>query len=468
MRHHPASSRLFLCLLFVPLSLGGCAYYNGLYNAKDLARRAERAAARGREFESRSLWGQVSVKAETVLVRFPESKHADEARFLLGQSLERTGECRRAVAPLEQVVRDAKDPVRTDEAAVLLSTCLMQAGDVEGAGLAVERLLQSPDPARRGEAELRTGVAYRRRGRTAEAIELLGRSTHPWARRELVAALAEGGRVDAALALSDSLIAERDSLAPWGAVLHGVARHAPGQVGPLLDRVLGGAAVSPDSAAAWLREDGERALPGDTARAMTRFAAAYATSRTRPAAMEAQLRALGLRLAVALDDTLIDSLPALLEDVPPSTGNAYLKARQLVSNAARLGALYDSVALQAPQGDLRAFVLGELLRDSLGAGRLAAKLWRGIIDSQPNSPYAAKAMLALTTVEPGTGNIEAAVTRYPTSPYLVALRGGDDPAFRILEDSLARFARAYRTPARAPARPGRRPAAATPPPGNVE
>lgn len=455
-------------LLLVSLSLGGCAYYNGLYNAKDLARRAERAAERGREFEARSLWGQVTVKAETVLVRFPDSKHADEARFLLGRGLERTGECGRAVAPLGQVVRDAMDPVRTDAAAVLLSTCLMQAGDVEGAGLAVERLLQSPDPARRAEAELRTGIAYRRRGRTDEAIALLRRSTHTTARRELAAAYAEAGRVDDALALGDSLLAERDALVPWGAVLHGIERHAPRLVGPLLDRVLAGVMLPPDSAATWLREDGERALPGDTARALERFAAAYASAPSRPAGMEAHLRALGLRLAVAEDDVLIDSIPALLEDVAPSTGNAYLKARQLATNAGRLGALYDSVALQAPQGDLRAFVLGELLRDSLGAGRLAAKLWRGILDSQPSSPYAAKAMLAVTTVEPGTGDLEAAVTRYPESPYVVALRGGDDPTYRLLEDSLARFARAYRTPARAPARPGRRPAAATPPPGNVE
>jgi hypothetical protein len=360
------------------------------------------------------------------------------------------------------VVREAKDPARTDQAAVLLSTCLMQGGDLAGAGLAVERLLESTDPAQRAEAELRAGVAYRRLGRTAEAIDLLGRSVHPGAPRELVAALADAGRVDDAVALSDSLIAAQDSLVPWGAVLEGIARHAPGRVGPFLDHLLARGNVSRDSAAAWLQQDGERVLPADTAQALRRFAAAYANSPTRPAGMDAHLRALGLRLAVADDDVLIDSLPGLLEDVPPSTGNAYLKARQLASNAARIGVLFDSVAVLAPQGDLRAFILGELLRDSLGADRLAARLWRGIVDSLPESPYAAKAFLALGSLGEGQATVDSLATRFPASPYLIALQGGDDAAFRLLEDSLARFARAYRTPPRPPARPGRRPAAAAP------
>jgi tetratricopeptide (TPR) repeat protein len=440
------------------LAGAGCAYYNGLYNAKDLARRAERASERGREFEARSLWGQVAVKAETVLVRFPRSKHADEARFLLGRSLERTGECRRAVPPLVEVVRDAKDPVRTDAAAMLLSTCLTQAGDIEGAGLAVERLLQSADPDRRAEAEWRTGVAYRRRGRSVEAVELLRRSTHPNARRELAAALADAGRIDAAIALSDSLIAERDALAPWGTVFAGIARHAPDQVAPLLERVIAGTALTPDSAATWLKEDGERALPGDTARAMAQLEAAHAAAPGRPVAIEAQLRVLELRLAVAADDQLLDSLPLLLEDAPPSSSRAFVKSRQLLSNAVRLGVMYDSVRLSAPQGDLRAFVLGELMRDSLGAHRLATNLWRGIIDSLPASPYAPKALFALTALERGGTDLEMVAARYPTSPYVVALRGGDDPAFRILEDSLARFARVYRALPRAAARPPQRPA----------
>jgi hypothetical protein len=445
----------------------GCAYYNGLYNAKDLARRAERAAERGREFEARSLWGQVAVKAETVLVRFPRSKHADEARFLLGRSLERTGECRRAVTPLGQVVREARDPVRTDAAAMLLSTCLSQSGDVEGAGLAIEGLLQSADPARRAEAEWRTGVAYRLRGRTAEAVELLGRSTHPMARRELAAALAEAGRVEESIALSDSLITERDALAPWGAVFRGIARHAPARVGPLLDRVIAGTALPPDSAATWLWQDGERALPGDTARALERLASAQAAAPGRPTAIEAQLRAIELRLAPAADDLLLDSLSLLLEEAPQSSSAAFARSRQLLNNATRLGAMYDSVRLMAPQGDLRAFILGELMRDSLGARRLAANLWQGIVDSLPTSPYAPKALLAILALERAPVDLATLEGRFPASPYVVTLRGQDDPAFRALEDSLARFARIYRAPPRPTARPGRRPAATTPSPTEV-
>ena len=64
--------------------LASCAYYNGLYNAKDLARRAEKAERQGKTLEAQDLWGQVAVKAETVLVRHPHSKWTEEARFLHG------------------------------------------------------------------------------------------------------------------------------------------------------------------------------------------------------------------------------------------------------------------------------------------------------------------------------------------------------------------------------------------------
>ena len=48
------------------LLLGGCVYYNGMYNANRLARSARKAEREGRTFEANNLWGQVVTRAESV------------------------------------------------------------------------------------------------------------------------------------------------------------------------------------------------------------------------------------------------------------------------------------------------------------------------------------------------------------------------------------------------------------------
>ena len=207
-------SRSGLAILAAASLLASCAYYNGLYNAKDIAHRAEKMERQGRTLDAQGLWDQVAVRAETVVVRHPRSKWTAEARYLQGKALERTGHCDRAVGPLQLVIQGAHDERLADDAALALSTCQVKLGDLEGAGVAVERLINSPDPVRRAEAGWRAGIAYRRIGRTTEAITLLRGSGHRRARGELAAALADAGRIPEARALADSLLAERDTTVP--------------------------------------------------------------------------------------------------------------------------------------------------------------------------------------------------------------------------------------------------------------
>ncbi len=51
----------------------GCVYYNGLYNANQLAGEARKAEREGRRGEAQSLWAQAAVKAESVATRYPDS-----------------------------------------------------------------------------------------------------------------------------------------------------------------------------------------------------------------------------------------------------------------------------------------------------------------------------------------------------------------------------------------------------------
>ena len=71
--------------------LGGCAYYNGLYNANRLVKEAERASRDGRIGEARSLWTRAAIKAESVAVRCPASRYRDDAWLVWGRALREAG-----------------------------------------------------------------------------------------------------------------------------------------------------------------------------------------------------------------------------------------------------------------------------------------------------------------------------------------------------------------------------------------
>lgn len=449
------SSRPALAIFAAASLLASCAYYNGLYNAKDIAHRAEKLERQGRTGDAQGLWDQVAVRAETVVVRHPHSKWTAEARYLQGKALERTGHCDRAVAPLELVVQGARDQRLAEDAALQLSTCQVKLGDLEGAGFAVERLINSPDPVRRAEAGWRAGIAYRRVGRTTEAITLLRGSGHPRARGELAAALADAGRIPEARALADSLLAERDTTVPWAAVVAGLGAHVPKAASDLLDTLLATLPPGPDSAAAWLSADAVRLLPVDRPRALARFEDAYAASPARAVGVNARIRGLRLRLTATEDLSLLDTVPALLGDIEPSAGDAAARAADFALAATRMRGRLDSLDLTSPQGDLRGFFIGEVLRDSLAAPRLAAQLWRRVLAARPDSPYAPKILLAMasTGAIPTDSLTRLLDARYAASPYVVVLHGADDPGYRVLEDSLARYAAPAHAPVRTPQRP---------------
>jgi tetratricopeptide (TPR) repeat protein len=448
-------------LLLLTLLLGGCAYYNGLYNAERLVKRAEKAEREGRTGEAGGYWGEAAVKAETVLARFPRSKWVDRARFIDGKALQRSGNCNSAVGPLGRVATEGKDPALADEAAVLWSECLAQLGRAEAAGFAVERLIGSPDPRVRSEASWRAGVAYRRSGRAEEAIALLKGSDLPQARGELAIALAEGGRLSEALALTDSLIIELDTIAPWGELLGAIGREDVIDASKYLERVAGYLRPVPDTLARWLAEDGERWARVDTAQATRRWGQAYATGPITPSGVGALLRLLRFRLARATDPAILDTMVAAVAEIEPGAGDAAARANAFGRAAGAAKRRLDSLDLRGPQGDMRGFLLAEQLRDSLDATLLSAALFERVASERPESPYAAKALFAMAAAYPAQRDslMAMVVRRYPADPYVIAATGGDAPAYRVLEDSLARFARTARTPPRAAPRPGTRPGA---------
>jgi tetratricopeptide (TPR) repeat protein len=438
-------------------SMAGCVYYNGMYNANRLASSARKAERDGRTFEANNLWGQVATKAESVLVRHPRSKYAEEASILRGLALAKMGQCEQALGPLSRVtVANLKAELRED---TWLATgrCQVTLGNIAAADAAFAQVVQSKSPGRKREARFQRARTLRSLARYEEAVALLEGSRESRALPELVLSLAGAGRLPESMALADSLIARGDTTSPWDTLVVTLGRQNPSTASTLVDR-LRRLERTGEKQARWLLEDGLRLSSTDTARALMRFREAVKVGGAGDAAGRASLQLARLDLHRV-------SRPQELAPVAVALGTAAKRHRAIAQEAGQLQATamqvitsYDSVPAGSPRGDLRLFLLAEAVRDSLEAPRLAHGIFLRILNEWPDSPYAPKAVLAAQQLDPQWGDSARVLleTRYPDSPYLAMIRGEEGPAYRSLEDSLGAFAAATVAPSgRGPRRPGR-------------
>ena len=448
-------------LIILLLLTGGCAYYNGMYNTRRLAKDARKAEREGRTLEANTLWGQVAVKAESVVVHHPRSKWSDEARLLHGTALVKLNDCDHALRPLETVMTNARDPRLGDEAAMLLGTCRAEFGDADGAMMAYARLLASRDPERRSVALYEHGRALRQLGRYEDAARELAASRQPRARPEWAAAAAALGQLPEALAIADSLVAIGDTLAPWQALVAALGARDPETTAALIDRIVAASTFPPALKANLLLDDAERWLARDTARGDTRLEQADSAARDTPVLAAVRLERARTIIARAATMADLNAAAARIEDFGDEITVHGPSGAQLAAAARLVMATADSVSSGAPRGDLRVFLAGELARDSLGAPRFAANQFRRVALDWPDSPFTPKALLALIDLEPqGADSVrDALLARYHANPYVVLSRGAEAPEYEALEDSLRLFQITFHTetPRRAPRanQPGR-------------
>jgi hypothetical protein len=431
-------------MLLVSTLLGGCVYYNGMYNTNRLAKSARKAERDGRTFEATNLWGQVITRAESLVVRHPRSKYADQANVLRGLALARLDQCPAAVAPLERLSLVDLSGDLAEEAALALGRCRLDMGDAAMADLAFVQVVDSRDPKRRREARLRHARALRLTGRYEEALSVLRTTPDPRAGNDLLLALAGTGRTDEALTVADSLLASKDSMFAWDSVIAVLGRQDPRAASKLVDRLGTDPRLSREARSRRLYDDGLRLAEVDSVRAVGRLKAAALLAPHDESGQRARLRLLRLELSrtATLDELppLGDSLAALATGLDAAAS----EAAALQGTVHRLRGLPDSAAPSVPLGDLRLFLGAEAARDSLLAPALATALFLRLIEDWPASPYAPKALLAAGHLDPDRA--EAFRTRldslYPDSPYLAVARGQDAPGYRVLEDSLGTFAAA--------------------------
>jgi tetratricopeptide (TPR) repeat protein len=449
--------------------LGGCVYYNGMYNANRLANSARKAEREGRTFEANDLWGQVATKAESVVVRHPKSKYAEEAAILRGLALARLGQCEQALGPLGRVAGAAVGTDLSEDAWLATGRCQVVMGNIAAGGAAFAQVIDSKNSWRRREARFHRAQTLRHEGKYQEALSALEGVTEPRAVPERLLSLAGDGRVPEAMALADSLVARGDTTQPWDSLLVSLGQQDPSNGSSLVDRVRRLPNRSAETQARWLLEDGVRLMASDTARARSRFREAVQIGGSGEAAGRASLQLVRLDLRGVSHPQALSPVIRSLRGSGERHRSLSAELTQLGNTAAGILTATASVTPGSPQGDLRLFLAAEAARDSLQALRLAEGLFQRILREWPESPYTPKAVLAAQQLNPAWADSARAVLelRYFGSPYLAMIRGEEGLAYRQLEDSLGAFAMAQAgagrapVPAVAPGTPGR-PAPVTP------
>jgi len=444
--------------------LGGCVYYNGMYNANRLANSARKAERDGRTFEATSLWGQVATKAESVVVRHPRSKYAEEASILRGLALARLGQCEQALSPLSRIAVARLSPDLREDAWLATGRCHVTQGNIAAADAAFAQVLDSKNAARRREARFQRARTLRYAGRYEEAVDALSGVNEPRAARELLLSLAGAGRLPDAMALADSLVALGDTTQPWDSLVASLGQQDASSASSLVDRLRRLPGRPAEREARWLLEDGIRLAATDTARASARFRDAVKIGGAGEAAGRASLELVRLNLRAIAEPRQLSASIQTLQKLAAKHQAVASDLRLFSATASAVVAASDSTPPGGSQGDLRLFLAAEAARDSLQAPRLAQGIFLRILNEWPESPYAPKAVLAAQQLDPSWGDSARALleTRYVSSPYLALIRGEENSAYRQLEDSLGAFAAARAAAARRD-RPGttRRPAAPT-------
>jgi hypothetical protein len=239
-------------------------------------------------------------------------------------------------------------------------------------------------------------------------------------------------------------MAKGDTSQHWDSVLVALSRQNPVAASGLVDRIRKLPRQTPPQQARLLLEDGLRLSASDSARAARRLQEAVTFGGKTPTAGEASLALIRLDLtrAARLED--LRPLLASLKSIGARFTGVAGEAAQLSSILSLVQNAADSATPETAQGDLRLFLAAETARDSLQAPRLARTLWRRILDTWPDSPYAPKAILAAQQLDSTWADSARALLqeRYPNSPYLAMIRGEDPPDYRQLEDSLGAYAAA--------------------------
>lgn len=421
-------------LILLAGAVAACAYYNGLYNANQLAAEARRAEAEGRRGEARSLWLQVAVKAESVIVRFPESNQRDDALLMRGLALSRVGDCREAIATLQEAAAPTSDDRVRTEAYQILGECYFQIDQPVDAWEAFSALVDDPDPAVADRALWWRGRASLARGEPDAALRDLLRTGEPSAVLDRAAALVVLGRSEAATRALDTALALPYDEENWLVVLVRLGDANPEHSTAVVETLVKEDHLTDGERARLLIAEGKRWLPRDAVRANAylREAAKIAEDSVESGIAEAWIVVGAARRTADLDS--VGYLRGRFEGLILEGASVMA----IVGPFARILGEVEIALQPSSTGDLLLFREAEQVRDSLDANPLARELFLTVANRYRESAIAPKAVLAAVHIgSPASDSLLNVLLReYPDSPYTQAAYGLPAPRYNVVEDSI--------------------------------
>lgn len=408
--------------IFLPVALGlltGCAYYNGVYNAERSARIAEKQWARGEYYAAADSFRASAAHAETVLVRFTKSRWRSQALFLAARGAALGNNCAAAGPRLDAYLRLTGEPaLRVDRARVALASCWLEASKPLPADSLLRPLLDHPDLAVRHAAALFSARAALALGDPDRAQALLATIPGGSAAWENLAAAMTAGDYE----IAETLLLSRAQIGDWRTevpnrvrTLWGAGRRA-GAV-EIVDRYARSRASTNDRATLLLLASDLAVAANDTALARRLALDAQRVGLTATFDAPVAARLLALRLRGASD--MIEAREIMRRDSTRARGTPQLvRLEQQV--------LLLEICLRRTDrvgGGL--FLAAEIARDSLRAEALAHALFRQIERDVPESPIAARALVAAAQLVPDSAASyrTRVLATWPTAGVAAYLRG---------------------------------------------
>ena len=423
--------------------VAGCAYFNSLYNARRAFDEAQAARFRARPNEAASAYRDAIDKAARSYRSDDDGRWADDALYIMGRAYYHSGDWARSRSAMERLLAVSSDAGLRAGAHVHLGGVALATGRRDrGLRLLDDALNEVPDATLRAEAHLWRARAHFDAGRAREGWAGLRRSEDASPEVGVLVGLEritrglEHDDFEQALAGAATVLVEGSGAAWADTVLVAVERaSALWGAGPAA-AILAEAERGGWGAAARDRVRLERARllarAGDALTA-TEIAREVARGDARTA-HEARVALAGWRLESVgrlgeLEEVRAILLPAL----------AHPEALRLIDHMKHVGLFAERAA--AAGDHLALFAGAELARDSLGAPRLARRLFTLYADRDRGSPWRAKALMAareLTGDASERESLTARLDRMDGNVYVRASRGAmARPAdFAVLEGRL--------------------------------
>ncbi|HKG93451.1 MAG TPA: hypothetical protein VKA84_16200 [Gemmatimonadaceae bacterium] len=421
-----------LAPLLAVAALAGCAYFNGVYNAKEAQRSADKQARSGADGQAQGQYRMAAEKAETVLARYPRSRWRADALYLAGRGHAFSGQCDQGVPRLSEfLAMPGRDADHRERATLALGSCLVQQKKYSDARSVLEPLTESREREVSLAAALWAARASMALGDNGSAQRYLSRVDAAAAQWELAASSIERGeyaRAESLLTIRAARGDYRDELLGHLGQLWAAGRQRS------VEKLVDAYAASRQRATVKARlhmyiADLDMAADRDSL-ARAHLAAARRLSTDPAVDREAVAR---LALIGARDAATSAELGEVLSRAEKDARGSELLAR-----------LQDSYQLMRrletrtdPTG-ASLFLAAEVARDSLHAKRLAHALLHSVEGVAPTSVVTPKALLAAALLRPDSAPAYTQRVR-ANFPYVFSddIPGGTSPlrqADEILRD----------------------------------